>query len=83
MADEQIHIAIVGGGIGGLAFAIGLLKYKNIKITIYEAASKFSEIGGLFPPICAILHPLTSGSWCRIWFKQRARNALDFSCYWR
>ncbi|KAF2661102.1 mannitol 1-phosphate dehydrogenase [Lophiostoma macrostomum CBS 122681] len=37
-------IAIVGGGLGGLALAIGLLKH-GVKIHIYEAASVFSEIG--------------------------------------
>jgi salicylate hydroxylase len=43
--SPPLHIAIVGGGIGGLAFAIGLSKHPNLSFTIYEAASKFSEIG--------------------------------------
>ena len=43
---EPIHIAIVGGGIGGLALAIGLQQYSHVQVKIYEAASKFSEIGG-------------------------------------
>jgi salicylate hydroxylase len=38
------HIAIVGGGIGGLALAISLASH-NIPFHIYEAASQFSEIG--------------------------------------
>jgi salicylate hydroxylase len=38
------HIAIVGGGIGGLALAISLAG-RNIPFHIYEAASQFSEIG--------------------------------------
>ena len=46
--QEPIHIAIVGGGIGGLALAIGLQKYSHIQVKIYEAASKFFEIGGKF-----------------------------------
>ncbi|RFU24930.1 hypothetical protein B7463_g11405, partial [Scytalidium lignicola] len=47
--QEPIDIAIVGGGIGGLALAIGLLQYGHIRVKIYEAASKFSEIGaGVF-----------------------------------
>jgi salicylate hydroxylase len=37
-------IAIVGGGLGGLALAIGLLKH-GVNIHIYEAAYVFSEIG--------------------------------------
>jgi salicylate hydroxylase len=43
---EPIDIAIVGGGIGGLSLAIGLQQHGHIRIKIYEAASKFSEIGG-------------------------------------
>jgi salicylate hydroxylase len=37
-------IAIVGGGIAGLALAIGLVKH-GIHVRIYEAASEFAEIG--------------------------------------
>jgi salicylate hydroxylase len=45
---EEIHIAIVGGGIGGLALAIGLQQYNHIQVKIYESAVKFSEIGGKY-----------------------------------
>ena len=41
-----IDIFIVGGGIGGLALSIGLQQYKHIRVKIYEATSKFAEIGG-------------------------------------
>jgi salicylate hydroxylase len=44
-APKPIHIAIVGGGIGGLAFAIGLRKFPHLTFTIYEATGAFSEIG--------------------------------------
>ncbi len=37
-------IAIIGGGFGGLALAIGLIKH-GINVHIYEAAQEFSEIG--------------------------------------
>ncbi|KAH8707114.1 hypothetical protein GQ44DRAFT_777503 [Phaeosphaeriaceae sp. PMI808] len=37
-------IAIVGGGLGGLALAVGLIKH-GVHIHIYEAAPAFSEIG--------------------------------------
>lgn len=51
---EPIHIAIVGGGIGGLALSIGLQKYSHVHVKIYEAASKFAEIGGEFKFTAAI-----------------------------
>lgn len=41
---KDYNLAIVGGGISGLCLAITLLRY-DIPITIYEAASHFSEIG--------------------------------------
>jgi salicylate hydroxylase len=42
--QKPFSIAIVGGGIGGLTLAIGLLS-KNIPVQIYEAAPAFAEIG--------------------------------------
>lgn len=45
-------VAIVGGGIGGLSLALGLLKYPHIDVHVYESASSFGEIGagvGLAP----------------------------------
>ena len=42
--SEPFTIAIVGGGIGGLVFGIGLLK-QNVSFRIYEAAHHFAEIG--------------------------------------
>lgn len=42
---KKIRVAVVGGGIGGLCFAIGLMRMPNIDFEIYEAAHKFSEIG--------------------------------------
>lgn len=42
---KLLHIAIIGGGIGGLALAIGLSKYAHLSFTIYEATSAFGEIG--------------------------------------
>ncbi|CAD6445839.1 c32b138c-97f9-471c-9989-03e3b1b9f541 [Sclerotinia trifoliorum] len=41
---KPFHVAICGGGIGGLCMAIGLLK-QNIPFTVYEAAPAFAEIG--------------------------------------
>lgn len=44
MPESQPTIAIVGGGIGGLSTAIGLLSH-SIPVTIYESAPAFAEIG--------------------------------------
>ncbi|RFU76302.1 salicylate hydroxylase [Trichoderma arundinaceum] len=69
---ELVHIAIVGGGIGGLALAIGLQQYNHIQIKIYEAASKFSEIGaGVFfgansIRAMSLIHPAVGEAYARI-----------------
>lgn len=42
---NTISVAIVGGGIGGLSLALGLLKHSQIDFQIYEAAPSFGEIG--------------------------------------
>lgn len=44
MAARKPHVAIVGGGLCGLALAIGLEK-RQVPYTIYELQSTFSEIG--------------------------------------
>ncbi|KAJ4370434.1 hypothetical protein N0V83_004952 [Neocucurbitaria cava] len=44
MASQDFNIAIVGAGIGGLGFAIGL-NHLNVPFTIYESAPKFSTVG--------------------------------------
>lgn len=42
--SKPFTVAVVGGGIGGLSLAIGLLKHK-VTFHIYEGALAFSEIG--------------------------------------
>jgi salicylate hydroxylase len=44
VSKAPFHIAVVGGGIGGLCITIGLL-HQNVSVTLYEAASAFAEIG--------------------------------------
>jgi salicylate hydroxylase len=41
---KQFTVAIVGGGIGGLVLAIGLLR-RHVSVQIFEAAAKFGDIG--------------------------------------
>lgn len=40
-----LRIAIIGGGLGGLALAIALSKHPHLTTTVYEARSSFGEIG--------------------------------------
>ncbi|KAJ5103922.1 hypothetical protein N7532_004451, partial [Penicillium argentinense] len=41
---KDFTVTIIGGGIGGLVLAAGLLR-RDVKVRIYEAASAFAEIG--------------------------------------
>lgn len=45
ITKASVRVAIVGGGIGGICTAIGLLKYPHIDVQVYESAPNFSEIG--------------------------------------
>ncbi|KAL5041299.1 hypothetical protein BDW71DRAFT_192128 [Aspergillus fruticulosus] len=42
--NKQFTVAIIGGGIGGLSLAAGLLR-RSIPVQIYEAAAEFKEVG--------------------------------------
>ena len=42
---STLHVSVIGGGIGGLCTAIGLLKHHHIDVQLYEAAPSFGEIG--------------------------------------
>ncbi|KAL4894912.1 hypothetical protein BDV59DRAFT_175265 [Aspergillus ambiguus] len=44
MTAKNFTVAIVGGGIGGLTLAAGLLR-RNVRVQIYEAAAAFKEVG--------------------------------------
>ena len=57
----SIRLAIIGGGIGGIALALGLLKHPHIDFQIYEAAPIWVQIGaglGLGPNAQAALELL-------------------------
>jgi len=41
----KLRVAICGGGIGGLCFAVALSRYSDIEVSVYEAAGQFKEIG--------------------------------------
>ncbi|WP_130802415.1 salicylate 1-monooxygenase [Acinetobacter ihumii] len=43
--NKKLRVAIVGGGIAGLALAANLFRYKHLDVILYEAAPQFSEIG--------------------------------------
>ncbi len=55
MPKSKPHIAIVGGGIGGL-FAANALIAHGLKVSVYEQAPALGEIGAgvyLTPNACA------------------------------
>ena len=43
-SQKPLDIAIVGGGIAGVTLTIALLR-QNIRVTLYESANRFGEIG--------------------------------------
>ena len=42
---EQIKVAIVGGGIGGLCLAAGLIEQPHLDVHIYESVPEYKDIG--------------------------------------
>lgn len=40
-----LRVAIIGGGIGGLALALGLQHYPHLDVHLYESKPKFAELG--------------------------------------
>ena len=43
--ERRIKIALIGGGIAGLALMTNLVKNKKFDVHLYESAPQFSEIG--------------------------------------
>ena len=57
--SKPLHIAIIGGGIGGVILGVALSKYPHITFTIYESRGAFGEIGaGIEFPM--LTDPLTT-----------------------
>ena len=44
-APTTLNVAVIGGGIGGLALALGLLEHPHMDLQVYESAPSFGEIG--------------------------------------
>jgi len=42
---SRLSVAIIGGGIGGVAFAVALSRHADLDVQLFEAAPQFSEIG--------------------------------------
>ena len=59
MAKPSLHIAIIGGGLGGLAAAIGI-KRAGHNVTLLEQASQFHHVSHVFITCSACL-PLSLG----------------------
>src|SRR5690606_29346252 len=45
MVSKDTRIAIIGGGMGGLTAAIALTRIAGVQVTVFEQASKLSEVG--------------------------------------
>ncbi|KAI0130335.1 hypothetical protein BJ170DRAFT_720511 [Xylariales sp. AK1849] len=61
--EQPFTVAIIGAGVGGLAFAIGLLR-QGVPFTLYEAAKCFSVVGagiGLGPNAVRAMEEIQPG----------------------
>ncbi|KAK0217043.1 hypothetical protein IW262DRAFT_166080 [Armillaria fumosa] len=64
MSGVKLKVAVCGGGIGGLAFALAASKHSHIAVEVYEASSGFSSFGagiGLWPRAWSVLTTLGLG----------------------
>lgn len=60
MAEQELSVGIIGGGIGGLAAALSLLR-AGFDVQVYEQASALSEVGAgvqVSPNASRVLHGL-------------------------
>lgn len=44
--SPKISVAIAGGGIGGLSFAVGLQKCPHLNVRVYEGTKVYADIDG-------------------------------------
>jgi 2-polyprenyl-6-methoxyphenol hydroxylase-like FAD-dependent oxidoreductase len=63
MTGKGISVALVGGGIGGLAAALSLLRV-GIDAHVYEQAGALTEVGGR--TLASRVAPPTVASYARI-----------------
>ena len=60
MMEKTLRIAVIGGGIGGLAVAVGLHR-AGFEVDVYEQAQELVEVGGgiqIAPNAARILYRL-------------------------
>jgi salicylate hydroxylase len=84
--DSSLQIAIVGGGIAGVALALDLCRHSHLSIQLFEAAPAFGEVGagvsfganavraiqglGIGAPY-ELIADQTPNPWQDIWFEWR------------
>ncbi|SEM53496.1 salicylate hydroxylase [Pseudoxanthomonas sp. GM95] len=44
-SDHALSVAIIGGGIAGVALGIGLANHDHLKVDLFESAERFGEVG--------------------------------------
>ena len=66
MAGNNLKIAIIGDGIGGLAAALSLLR-AGFDVQVYEQVTELREVGAgivLTPNVSRLLHGMGLGDYC-------------------
>ncbi|ETS74632.1 hypothetical protein PFICI_13116 [Pestalotiopsis fici W106-1] len=45
LVKDKINVAIAGGGIAGLALAVGLVKQPHVEVRVYESVPQYRDVG--------------------------------------